>query len=62
DPLRWWWGRNSKNSGLDKVTHCILTLPASQTELECIFSTGGNIMTFKRNIIDPENVLLVVFI
>ena len=40
----------------------ILTIPASSSKSERVFSTGGNIVTAKRNRLSPKNVESLIVI
>ena len=56
NPLEW-WKKNSEIfpllSGVAKKWFCI---PANSATSERVFSAGGNIVTYKRTRMQPENV------
>ena len=51
--LHWW---KNHEVVLPSLAKQILTIPAPFSKSECVFSTGGNIVTAKRNRLSPKNV------
>ena len=47
--LQWWKNHEAVLTLLASLAKWILTIPASSSKSECAFSTGGNIVTAKRN-------------
>ena len=47
---------------LASLAKWILTIPASSSKSERVFSTGGNIVTAKRNRLSPKNVESLIVI
>ena len=49
DILQWWKKHESVLPLLAKIAKRVLAIPASSAKSERVFSTGGNIVTAKRN-------------
>ena len=56
DILKWWKSHASVLPLLSNLAKKVLTVPASSSKSERVFSTGGNIVTSKRNRLDPSKV------
>ena len=54
--LHWWRDHEKVLPLLSKLAKKVLTVPASSSKSERVFSTGGNFVTSKRNKIAPKKV------
>ena len=54
--LDWWKQHEGVLPLLSSLAKRILAIPASSSKSERVFSTGGNIVTAKRNRLSPKNV------
>ena len=54
--LTWWYKNKNTFPTLSKFARKYLAIPASSTKSERAFSTGGNVVTAKRNRLDPDMV------
>jgi hypothetical protein len=54
--LHWWRDHERVLPLLSKLAKKVLTVPASSSKSERVFSTGGNFVTSKRNKIAPKKV------
>ncbi|XP_063215775.1 zinc finger BED domain-containing protein 4-like [Bacillus rossius redtenbacheri] len=63
DPWKWWenFGK-TKFPNIANVALMYLSIPATQVASERCFSASGNIVTFKRQCLDPEHVKELVFL
>ena len=61
-PLEWWKIEAHRMPVLSKVARKYLCICASSVASERMFSKGGNIVTAKRNGLQPENVERVMFL
>ena len=52
----WWKCHEHVLPLLAKLAKGVLTVPASSAKSECLFSTGGNFVTAKRNSISVQGV------
>lgn len=62
DVLQWWQNHTSEYPRLHKIAQKILSIPASSAASERVFSAAGNIITKKRNRIDPQTVNNLLFL
>ena len=60
--LQWWKSHEAVLPLLASLAKRILTIPASSSKSERVFSTGGNIVTAKRNRLSPKNVESLIVI
>ena len=60
--LEWWKAHEGVLPLLASLAKRVLTIPSSSAKSERVFSSGGNIVTAKRNRLSPKNVqnLLVI--
>ena len=62
DILQWWQKHKKILPILSQIAKQILTIPVSSAKSERVFSTGGNIVTKKRNRLIPKHVeTLIIF-
>ena len=62
DVLMWWKGHEKVLPLLSGIAKKVLTVPASSSKSERVFSVGGNIVTSKRNRLAPSKVENLVII
>ena len=62
DILEWWRTHENTLPILSQIAKQVLTIPASSAKSERVFSTGGNIVTKKRNRLNPELVETLILI
>ena len=62
DILLWWKQHDNVLPLLSKIAKRVLTIPASSAKSERVFSTGGNVVTAKRNRLAPKKVEALVLI
>ncbi|CAN0356110.1 unnamed protein product, partial [Laminaria digitata] len=62
DVLDWWFAHRSTFPTLYRVACTYLAIPATPGTAERIVSTAGNVVTLKRNRLDPETVNDLVFL
>ncbi|CAG8550696.1 3151_t:CDS:2 [Ambispora gerdemannii] len=62
DPIHWWKVNHNTFPQLAKIAHCYLSIPASSVLAERLFSNAGNILTEKRNHLDPTTVSDLLFL
>ena len=60
--LHWWGDHEKVLPCLAKLAKKVLTVPASSSKSERVFSTGGNFVTAKRNKIAPKKVEELILI
>ena len=60
--LHWWKQHEAVLPLLASLAKKILAIPASSSKSERVFSTGGNIVTAKRNRLSPKNVESLIVI
>ena len=60
--LQWWKTHEGDLPLLASFAKRILAIPASSAKSERVFSTGGNIVTAKRNRLSPKNVQNLIVI
>ena len=58
DVLLWWKVHEGNLPNLAKLAKRILAIPCSSAKSERVFSTGGNIVTAKRSLMNPEKLRL----
>lgn len=58
----WWKTREKKYPLVAALAKKYLCIPATSTSSERTFSTAGNIITSKRNCLNPETVNMLVFL
>jgi hypothetical protein len=61
DVLAWWKAQSSQLPLLAEIARKILAYPASSSSSERIFLTGGDVVTSKRQNLDPATVERLVF-
>ena len=61
DPLQWWCKNESRFLHVAKLARTYLTVPATSTPSERVFSAAENIVTKKRAALSPENVNALIF-
>lgn len=61
-PLTWWQTHQDTYPKLSLLARKYLSIPATSTPSERIFSTAGNIVSAKRNCLDPKNVNKLIFL
>ncbi|KAG0443255.1 hypothetical protein HPB47_015121 [Ixodes persulcatus] len=62
-PLEWWKTRASHSyPGLVKVAQKYLSIPATQTRSDRLFSTAGNVVSSRRELLLTEHVEPLVFL
>ncbi|KAJ8893658.1 hypothetical protein PR048_006258 [Dryococelus australis] len=52
-PLQWWRHNSSQFPVLSEVAKCFLAIPSTQVSSERVFSTGGNIVSSRREVLLP---------
>ena len=62
DPLKWWKGHEEIYPILSKVAKKYLSVPATSTASERLFSKSGKIVTPTRASLKPEKVEMLVFL
>ena len=62
DPLKWWKGHEEIYPILSKVAKKYLSVPATSTASERLFSKSGKIVTPTRPSLKPEKVEMLVFL
>ena len=62
DVLSWWKQHENVLPLLAKIAKRVLAIPASSAKSERVFSTGGNMVTAKRNRLAPKKVEALVLI
>lgn len=63
NPLDWWKGRGSQlYPALAKVAQMYLSIPATQTRSERLFSTAGSVVSNRRELLLTEHVEQLVFL
>ena len=62
DILQWWQKHEKILPILSQIAKQILTIPASSAKSERVFSTGGNIVTKKRNRLIPKHVETLIIL
>lgn len=63
NPLDWWKGRGSQSyPALAKVAQRYLSIPATQTRSERLFSTAGGVVSNRRELLLTEHVEQLVFL
>ena len=62
DILLWWKQHDNVLPLLSKIAKRVLAIPASSAKSERVFSTGGNVVTVKRNRLAPKKVEALVLI
>ena len=62
DILQFWHAHEKQFPSLAKVVKKYMCIQASSSSSERTFSASGNIVTPKRNKLDPENVNLLVYL
>lgn len=60
--LLWWKRHQNVLPILSKLSRMVLAIPASSAKSERVFSTGGNIVTFKRTRLNPKKVEELIII
>ena len=62
DILQWWKKHEEVLPILSQIAKQVLSIPASSAKSERVFSTGGNIVTKKRNRLNPKLVETLIII
>ncbi|KAH8040937.1 hypothetical protein HPB51_013107 [Rhipicephalus microplus] len=63
NPLEWWKTHGSRlYPALAKVAQKYLSIPATQTRSERLFSTAGNVVSSRRELLLPDHVKQLVFL
>ncbi|KAJ8012541.1 hypothetical protein DPEC_G00043890 [Dallia pectoralis] len=62
NPLEWWGKHHVHFPNLSKVAKKYLSIPATSSPSERVFSSGGNIVTCLRSCLKPEKVNMLVFL
>ncbi|XP_041841996.1 E3 SUMO-protein ligase ZBED1-like [Melanotaenia boesemani] len=62
DPLDWWREHQRLYPKLSKLAKKYLSIPATSSPSERVFSTGGDVVTCLRSSLKPENVDRLVFL
>lgn len=62
NPFEWWKAREEKYPVVAAIAKKYLSIPATSASSERCFSTAGNIVTSKRNCLNPENVNMLAFL
>ena len=62
NPLEWWGKKSEIFSILSGVAKKWFCIPTSSATSERVFSAGGNIVTYKRTRLQPENVDKLAYI
>ena len=68
EALAFWKAKASSNRPIDivasssKVAELYLSPPATSVDVECLFSTAGDIRTQERNSLLPENAAKLLFL
>lgn len=62
DPLAFWKDSESNLPYLSRFAKSYLVVQGSSVSSERVFSTAGDIVTAERNLLDPENVNMLIFL
>ena len=62
DPLQWWLKHEHTFPRLSKLAKKYLSIPATSSPSERLFSVGGNIVTCHRAALKPDAVDRLVFL
>lgn len=62
DVMLWWKNNSTKYPKLSKLAINLLSIPASSASSERVFSLAGNIITDKRNRLEPKTVDSIIFL
>lgn len=63
NPLKWWKNQGSRlYPALARVAKKYLSIPATQARSERLFSTAGNVVSSRRELLLPEHVEQLVFL
>lgn len=62
DVIMWWKNNGAKYPRLSKIAINLLSIPASSAASERVFSLAGNIITEKRNRLEPKTVASILFL
>ncbi|KAM3850482.1 E3 SUMO-protein ligase ZBED1-like [Diretmus argenteus] len=62
DPLKWWSENEGRFPTVSKLAKSFLSIPATSTPSEQIFSAAGNICSQKRASLSPEHVEMLTFL
>jgi hypothetical protein len=60
DPLKW-WAAQGHLPVMQRLARRYLAIPATSAPIEAVWSSGGNIVTPRRNRLDPDNVEMLLF-
>ena len=60
DILQWWQTHEKVLPNLSKLAKKVLTVPASSSKSERVFSCGGNFATAKRGNLDPKKIESII--
>jgi hypothetical protein len=60
--LNWWKNNNTKYPSISILARKYLSIPATSTSSERVFSTAGNICTKLRAALAPKNVDMLIFL
>ncbi len=61
-PLLWWKTNEHRYPKLAKVARSWLSIPATSTPSERLFSKAGSVVSKKRNALKPKNVDIILFL
>ena len=61
DPLQWWKMQSPRFPGLCKLAQSYLSVCATSSSSERLFSTSGNIVTPQRASLKPDKVDMLIF-
>lgn len=62
NPLPWWSSKRHKFPLLASLARKYLSIPASSTPSERVFSTAGNIISAKRSCLTPKHANVLIFL
>ena len=62
DPLSWWKSKCTIYPQLSNIAKTILAVPATSVPSERVFSAAGELISSRRNRLDPENVNMMLFL